>query len=300
MPRVLGLAFAGAALLVGQRCAPPLRSLGRSGAISHVGVARMSTAGGEGVRISASSFLNQERAIQVDVDLMSKEGGFSIDQLMELAGLSVASALAKEYPVSSHSRVLILCGPGNNGGDGLVAARHLHHFGYQPRVVYPKMSSIISKEQNDLYRRLTVQLGHLGVPVTEEWSRPAEGEVDVIMDTIFGFSFKGWRGGGKDAPYDDIVGFLSTEEGASPAISARVISVDIPSGWDVEKGPPEGKALRPDMLISLTAPKLCALGFKGRFHYLGGRFVPPNIVEKNGLDLPQYPGAEQCIKLAAL
>ena len=47
--------------------------------------------------------------------LMGPEFGFSIDQLMELAGLSVASALCEVYPPRSHSRVLVLCGPGNNG-----------------------------------------------------------------------------------------------------------------------------------------------------------------------------------------
>ena len=56
--------------------------------------------------------------------------GFSVDQLMELAGLSVASAVRAEYPPASCARVLVIAGPGNNGGDGLVAARHLHHFGY--------------------------------------------------------------------------------------------------------------------------------------------------------------------------
>ena len=58
--------------------------------------------------------------------------GFSVDQLMELAGLSVACAVAAE--AAAPARVLVLAGPGNNGGDGLVAARHLHHFGYDVEV----------------------------------------------------------------------------------------------------------------------------------------------------------------------
>lgn len=57
--------------------------------------------------------------------------GFSIDQLMELAGLSVASSILAEYPPSKYGKILIVAGPGNNGGDGLVAARHLYHFGYK-------------------------------------------------------------------------------------------------------------------------------------------------------------------------
>ena len=97
------------------------------------------------------SVLGQEAAIAVDVELMQVPG-FSIDQLMELAGLSVAQAFADAYPASSHPRVLIVCGPGNNGGDGLVASRHLHHFGFEPTVVYPKRS------KGQLFENLVTQV----------------------------------------------------------------------------------------------------------------------------------------------
>ncbi len=57
-----------------------------------------------------------------------------------------------------------------------------------------------------------------------------------------------------------------------------IASVDNPSGWDVEAGPEDlEEAIEPEMLVSLTAPKRGARFFKGRFHYLGGRFVPPAI-----------------------
>ncbi len=79
-----------------------------------------------------------------------------------------------------------------------------------------------------------------------------------------------------------------------------IISVDIPSGWDVDKGILEGEGgegvINPSMLISLTAPKKCAEGFKG-VHYLGGRFVPKDIMRKYNMVLPDYPGASQHIKL---
>lgn len=73
-------------------------------------------------------------------------GGFSIDQLMELAGLSVSQAVFKLQPLSKGKRILVACGPGNNGGDGLVAARHLFHYGYKPTIYYPKQS------KNELYQ----------------------------------------------------------------------------------------------------------------------------------------------------
>lgn len=75
------------------------------------------------------SFYSQQEAIDLDQHLFNI-CGFSVDQLMELAGLSVATAIQKTYPLGklASNKVLICCGPGNNGGDGLVAARHLKLF----------------------------------------------------------------------------------------------------------------------------------------------------------------------------
>lgn len=89
--------------------------------------------------------LGAKAAAALDQELMST-GAFSIDQLMELAGLSVSQALFKLQPPSRGNRILIAVGPGNNGGDGLVAARHLWHYGYKPTVYYPK------RRKNELYQ----------------------------------------------------------------------------------------------------------------------------------------------------
>lgn len=83
----------------------------------------------------------QNEAVAIDQELMGPLG-FSVDQLMELAGLSVACSIAAEYPASSHRRILVMAGPGNNGGDGLVAARHLFHFGYSVQVKRPVQCAI--------------------------------------------------------------------------------------------------------------------------------------------------------------
>lgn len=80
-----------------------------------------------------------------------------------------------------------------------------------------------------------------------------------------------------------------------------IFSIDIPSGWDVENGPITSntteKAITPDLLISLTAPKLCAKHFNGEHHYLGGRFVPPDLQTKYQLNLINYPGTETCVSI---
>ena len=76
-----------------------------------------------------------------------------------------------------------------------------------------------------------------------------------------------------------------------------MVAIDIPTGWNVEAGDERGDGLRPDMLVSLTAPKLGVRGFAGAHHYLGGRFVPPAIRDKYALRLPAYPGAAQCVRI---
>ena len=76
-----------------------------------------------------------------------------------------------------------------------------------------------------------------------------------------------------------------------------IVSVDIPSGWDVERGDIHNIGLMPDTLISLTAPKKCAMLFKGRKHYLGGRFVPRAMQTERNIKLPPYPDLDQIVEI---
>jgi len=234
----------------------------------------------------STPLLNQVDAQDLDVELMTQPG-FSIDQLMELAGLSVACAVAAAY--APGSRVLAIAGPGNNGGDALVAARHLIHFGYMVEVLYPK------RPNKQLFTNLIAQLKSLEVPFLDSFPGNVNDKFDVILDGIFGFSFNSQAG--IRAPFDTILDDMIDA-------SIPVASIDIPSGWNVEKGPkkPDGSVLdrhlRPDMLISLTAPKMCAKFFEGNHHFLGGRFLPPKLGAKYGLEgLPKYPGTSQIVRL---
>ncbi|KAJ2314650.1 hypothetical protein IWW51_005947 [Coemansia sp. RSA 2702] len=210
---------------------------------------------------------------RVDVDLMSKFG-YTIEQLMELAGLSVAESIAAEY---RPGKVLLCIGPGNNGGDGLVAARHLAQFGFCASLFYPKQPA------KSLYQSLVRQCEAFNIPVVQDLDAELQSS-DIVVDALFGFSFKGTP----RAPFDKVLESLR-------ATNKPIIAVDIPSGWDVEAGNPQSTGILPDMLVSLTAPKLCAKAFAGRFHYLGGRFIPPEMAETLGI--PAYPGASNCLRL---
>lgn len=171
----------------------------------------------------------------------------------------------------------------DNGGDGLVCARHLYHFGYKVQIVYPK------RTDRQLYKNLVRQCEKLNIPIHNALPDASQlaTSFHLIVDAIFGFSFSG----DIRAPFDSIIRDLS-------ASRVPIASIDIPSGWDVEQGDIRKTNLLPDMLISLTAPKGCAMHFRGPHHYLGGRFVPPEILTKYQLRLPSYPGASQAVRLS--
>lgn len=227
--------------------------------------------------------LSASNAAALDSELMST-GAFSIDQLMELAGLSVAQLIYKLSPPSTSPRILLTCGPGNNGGDGLVAARHLHHFGYSPTVHYPK------RPNKDIYQRLIKQLEALEVPFTSDFEASLR-ETDHVVDAVFGFSFKGEV---RD-PFGDVIRALEST-------SVPVTAVDAPSSWDIEGGPPGegtlGHGYMPSVLISLTAAKPLVRWFTGR-HFVGGRgFLPRAVAEKFGVDVPGFKGDEMVVEVA--
>ncbi|KAI3358128.1 hypothetical protein L3Q82_003128 [Scortum barcoo] len=228
-------------------------------------------------------YLGQEEAQHIDEELFS-EYGFSVDQLMELAGLSCATAVARAYPLTSlvkaRPSLLVICGPGNNGGDGLVCARHLKLFGYEPTILYPK------RPNKPLFQGLTTQCQKMEIQFLTEMpeARVIDEAYNLVIDAIFGFSFKG----AVREPFGSILDVLKKT-------SVPIASIDIPSGWDVEQGSADG--LQPDTLISLTAPKKSASLFRGRYHFLGGRFVPPGLERKYQLNLPQYPDTDCVLQL---
>ncbi|KAL5145246.1 Pyridoxine/pyridoxamine 5'-phosphate oxidase 1, chloroplastic [Glycine soja] len=202
------------------------------------------------------TYLTQRDAAEIDETLMGPLG-FSVDQLMELDVLSVATSISEVYKPCEHSRVLTICGPGNNGGDGLVAARHLHHFGYKPFVCYPK------RTPKPLYAGLVTQLEALSIPFlsVEELPSDLSNDFDVVIDAMFGFSFHG----SPRPPFDDLIQRLVSLHNNNNQIGQKrsvIVSVDIPSGWHVEEGDVDGTGIKPDMLFHKWFDDALAAGLK--------------------------------------
>lgn len=136
-------------------------------------------------------------------------------------------------------------------------------------------------------QRLKTQLKNLSVPFTENFAESLK-STNVVVDAIFGFSFSGPL---RD-PFPAIISLM--EETSVP-----VLSVDAPSSWDIETGPPAegpGSKFMPQVLVSLTAAKPCVKWFTGS-HFLGGRFLTRDMAEKYGLEIPEYPGIDQIVQV---
>ncbi|KAI3389683.1 hypothetical protein SNEBB_008941 [Seison nebaliae] len=229
-------------------------------------------------------YLKQDEAKAIDEKLFN-EYRYSVDQLMELAGLSCAESIADQF--KKEKKILIVCGPGNNGGDGIVCGRHLKLFGYEPTVIYLK------ETKNDLYLRLLHQINSMNIKIIRNESELTDQftNSEVIVDAIFGFSFR--SDGIIRSPYKELIDRMIESK-------KRICSIDVPSGWDVEKGPHRSDMsyISPEMLISLTAPKECAKYFEGQFHYLGGRFIDEIFKEKfNLLSLPSFESTRQSVRM---
>ena len=228
--------------------------------------------------------LTSAAAAALDAALLSS--GVGLEALMELAGESVALVAAATFPCASHKKVVCVCGPGNNGADGFVAARHLRALGYENVSVVVAARPSAARAGTEAARIWTRQLAAL-----EAWdvSVQTDGPLPsacVYVDALFGFSFKGIPA----PPFDRLLRELAEH-------SARTISIDVPSGWSVDEGAPSDNALQPAVLVSLTAPKPCSKGFKGE-HWLGLRCIPPQLATRFGLDSSVWTSSSPVVRLA--
>jgi NAD(P)H-hydrate epimerase len=197
--------------------------------------------------------------------------------LMENAGRGATDVLERDLlgGRAAGRRVLVVCGTGNNGGDGLVIARHLAVRGARVEVV---VAGDAARMSADARANLEAWRG-LGNGILElSEIAPLEKAIevaDVVVDAIFGT--------GLDRP---IVGFLAEVVRTVNAAQARRFAVDLPSGLDADTGGSLGVTVRADATATFAHPKLGLLTPGGS--RLAGRVsvvdigVPPSLVEKTG------------------
>ncbi|MGZ5349584.1 MAG: NAD(P)H-hydrate dehydratase [Actinomycetota bacterium] len=185
------------------------------------------------------------------LDRATQEAGTPAEVLMERAGRAVARAAVDLVGGVYGRRAVVVCGKGNNGGDGLVAARHLARWGMRVAVIAVETADALREPAASNLARLD----EVGVHV-RGWSSAALrhelSRADVAIDALFGTGFRGFP---EDAWADAIEGM---DEGAAP-----VVAVDIPSGVNGATGAVEGLAVRADVTVTFGAAKVGAVLLPG-------------------------------------
>ncbi|HEX4823385.1 MAG TPA: NAD(P)H-hydrate dehydratase [Candidatus Polarisedimenticolaceae bacterium] len=187
---------------------------------------------------------------RVDARAIEERGIPSIE-LMEAAGGGVARAMLEEIPGLRERRVVVLCGRGNNGGDGLVAARHLAAAGVPVEIVLLATADALKGDAAENARRARAAgLAVREIPDEAAWKGAAldAGPADVVVDAILG---TGVTGGAR--------GLAAVVIEASGAWPATFVSIDLPSGADADSGELPGPVLRAHRTYTLCRPKLCVV-----------------------------------------
>jgi NAD(P)H-hydrate epimerase len=166
--------------------------------------------------------------------------------LMENAGRGAAELLVRLNP--NGQRVLILCGPGNNGGDGFVMARHLQNHGLDVDVLLfgeverlspdAKVNAVIWQRSAALWTATP------DGPLDIELRQVIDGVPGWIVDALFGTGLTRPLG----PPFDEVVAAVN-------ASGRPVLAVDIPSGLDCDTGEPLGPTIRATHTATFVALK---------------------------------------------
>jgi ADP-dependent NAD(P)H-hydrate dehydratase / NAD(P)H-hydrate epimerase len=202
--------------------------------------------------------LDAEQMRAVDRWAIDQQGVPSLE-LMETAGGAVADAAAEI--ASPGAPAVVVCGKGNNGGDGLVAARKLAELGFEVKALLLGPGDELSEDARANLERFDAARA----------VKPAELEkalagAGVIVDAIFGTGFAG-------EPRDPAAAAIE----AINAAGAPTVATDIPSGVNASNGEVEGAAVQARLTVSFHAPKLGHWIAPGKTHTGELRVAPIGI-----------------------
>jgi hydroxyethylthiazole kinase-like uncharacterized protein yjeF len=191
--------------------------------------------------------LNTEQMREADRRTVEDIGIPSV-VLMENAGRQAVAAMEAAFDDLATSSVGVLCGRGNNGGDGFVIARTLVQRGVEPLIF---LLGSVAEVRGDARTNLEL-LGRIGLTVVEitnaqEWELHFSeiSECDLIVDAIVGTGFRG-----------QLSGLLETVVADVNGLGVPVVSIDLPTGVSADSQIVEGEAVEASMTVTLAAPKI--------------------------------------------
>ena len=214
--------------------------------------------------------LSTTQMIEVD-RLMIEKYRISLIQMMENAGFGLADQARRMLGELNARRIVVLCGTGNNGGGGMVAARHLHNRGARVQVKLAGERDHLKEVPAQQYRILQA----LGLDRADD---PDLAQTDLIIDALIGYGLSG-------SPRAPIAEWIErANRSARP-----ILALDAPSGLDTSTGAAGVPCMRATMTLTLALPKLglltpAAQAVVGEL-YLADIGVPPELYAEPSLNI---------------
>ena len=214
-------------------------------------------------------YVTAEEMREID-DITVREFQVDVTMLMENAGRAVADLARRMLQGATFGkRVACLVGSGNNGGDGMVAARHLANWGTEVKVV---LGTSKDKMKDAPLNQLHI-LEKMGIPIREtDWSFRDD---DLLVDAFLGYGLEG-------SPRDRIATIIKdANESRRP-----ILALDIPSGMNATTGETYDPCIKATATLSLALPKTGflaprALQYVGDL-YLADISIPRKIYQRFG------------------
>jgi NAD(P)H-hydrate epimerase len=208
-----------------------------------------------------------------EVDRRTIEAGIPGIVLMENAGHRVLEAMERRFAPLAEQRITVLCGMGNNGGDGLVIARQLLTR-IRPRSLHVLLAAPASGLGGDAaanYHMFIVAGGSVVYDLTAEMR-----DSTLVVDALLGTGLSGPARGRS-------LELIRAINSGFPL--AQVVAVDLPSGMQSDSGHQEGEVARADLTVTFTAPRPCHV-LAPACHAIGELVVgqigsPPELYEKD-------------------
>jgi NAD(P)H-hydrate epimerase len=228
-------------------------------------------------------------------------------QLMESAGQQVSEVIlrwleAARVQESRHDlKISILCGKGNNGGDGLVVAHHLKVAGIQPQVYFFGDPAKLAGDARENFQRWRRAGGAVNVVNSQNGWQQVQSAIrssDVMVDALLG---TGLRGPVTGTTSKAITAVNELSQNATAARPRLIIAVDMPSGLPSDGEAAEGPVLRAHQTVTFTAPKIGQL-ISADAACTGALQVrqigsPAELVEELGQGELRWASAEEFAKL---
>lgn len=176
-------------------------------------------------------------------ELKSTEGNITLLELMENAGKAAAQFMIDNLDINNKN-IAIICGKGNNGGDGYVIARHISSCNKNITIILA--SSEPSTEDSIIMFARSHDIKHIYYKDDKEIAIKCIENADIIIDCIFGIGFKGIP----RKPIDEIIETINNSNGIK-------VSIDVPSGIDCDSGFITDCCVKADYTVTFTTLKPC-------------------------------------------